>query len=1248
MFLRKIISFALCIVMCVTIFSTNITVFAAGTAKTFLDVSDSGMQNGEITFTIKLKPGLTRVSGAILNIDFDSDVLEIKSAEPVFTIDKDGNQINNVAGEYISGFVKNQKNLYSVAFMNTNGVTTGSSEYKSFFNVTFKVIAKERPTTTVKFICKEFFTNDDVSNDIRQSDSDQNFKDVTFSTLDNPKLIQAKLQEDGIVFTWSAVDGAEEYSVLRKASDEGIWRTVAEVSEEVTSYTDKNVESGITYTYSVKSGNGYGDSGYYSAGISQLYLTAASITSISNLSNAVKLMWAPVSGAENYAVYRQESGSSEWKLLEKTASARLYYEDSTVESNNVYKYCVVAESGDVSSIIGVNSKTHKFLAAPTIKEGKNIEDGIRISWNSVTGAEKYELYRKSNANDNWNLYLTTYDTEFIDKDIVIGTSYLYALKTLGQDVTSNMSTAISVSRVIAPESMDFEYNDEGIKISWSKVPVAQGYNIYRKSRTENEWQCVGNVGATITDYKDSSAVGGYYTYGVTATLEKSESVMTTKDKEIYFLGSPKNLILKNVSEGIEISWDTVPNATGYIVSRRDAVTGEVKNVTESKTTSYVDKSVVNLNSYAYTVIAVDENGEKSKGNAYTVDFCWVTSPIVLNATPAIKVITVSWKAISGVDSYYVYRKTDGGWIKIGEAKASDTSFNDVTVKSGVQYKYTVTAVKNNSESYLSDDNYKSATYVTKPSNITASLTGDGISLNWTVTDEFSNFILYKREKGTSSFKELAKVSSSTTTYHDTAVTSGVVYEYALKAISGDGTYESALSDITAVPFLSKIETVTVSSYAGGVKISWSKVEGAEEYIVYRRLSTGSWETLKTVSASTTSYKDTTAESGKNYYYTVRATSDGYRSAYQNYEHYYLATPKVSKFDSQVDKGITVKWNAVSGAEKYYVYRKTGDSSWKKIATTENLRYVDKDIKFGKTYYYTLKAVGNGITTKCYSDGWKCKYAPGTPTISSVSATSSSITVKWNEVSGIDGYKVYRKVEGEKKYTSIAKVKGTSYTDKNVKKGVKYLYTVKAYKGNVVSGCKTSKSYMAVVLETPKATVSNTTSGVKISWAKISGAEQYKIYRSQYDASKGKWTSYKRVKTLDAKNLTWTDGKATSGEKYKYKVKAYSVNSKSSTKATSAIIYLASTKVTIKNTEKGINLSWTKVEGAERYRVYRSEYNKSTGKWNSYETMTTVSAKTLSWTDTTVKEGNTYKYRVRAIKEKTLSSYKTTGKIECSK
>ena len=67
----------------------------------------------------------------------------------------------------------------------------------------------------------------------------------------------------------------------------------------------------------------------------------------------------------------------------------------------------------------------------------------------------------------------------------------------------------------------------------------------------------------------------------------------------------------------------------------------------------------------------------------------------------------------------------------------------------------------------------------------------------------------------------------------------------------------------------------------------SEVIGAKNYIVYRRLENGTWETLATIDATTRTYTDKNAVSNKNYYYTVRAEANGYRSAYQNYNIFYL-------------------------------------------------------------------------------------------------------------------------------------------------------------------------------------------------------------------------------------------------------------------------------------------------------------------------------------------------------------------------
>ena len=1246
--MKRFISLLLCLVMCVTMAGVNtLTVCAATSATSFLDVTGSGMQDGQISFIVSVKPGTVRFSGVVLNVEFDPQILEFSSATPIYTVDKDNNKVYNLTGEYADGFVKGKNNIYSLAYMNSDGVSTGGSEYKSFYKITFKVKVKERPTTSVKFSCKELFTNDDVNNDIRPADGIQQIKAFTFSTLDDPKPLSTELLTNGIVFKWAAVDGAEEYTILRKAdkgANAGVWLTLEEITADKTSYTDTSVESGVTYTYSVRCANGYGDSGFIAQGVSQLYLTAATITTISNVNNTVRVMWGAVAGVEHYLVYRQESGSSEWQLLEKTASAKLYYDDSSVESGKTYKYAIGVENGKVSTEIGFNSKSHKFLGAPIVNEAKNIAEGIKLSWTKVTGAVSYEIYRKNTADEEWKLIDTTTSASYVDKNIKDGSTYIYSLKTVASDMTSGYNTAVTVSRITATEIVSIESDADGVNIAFKQVKNADGYKIYRKARGENTWEVAGSVGSAATSFKDTTVKSGYYTYSVTATLNKSESLMSAESKEVYLLLAPKNIVVKNEIEGIKVSWDLSSSAVKYIVMRKDMKTGVAVSIGKPDVNYIVDKDAENLSAYTYSVTAVDKDGMKSKSSAYTLDFYRVSPPIVKSATPETKTVNIVWDKVSGVDSYIIYRKVDnGGWVKIGTTGADVTNFKDTDVASGVQYKYTVTATKNNCESYLGDDNSKTATYVNMPSDLTASLTATGIKLDWVITDDLSTFVVYKRVKGQSEWQTLTKTDSKVTTVHDTNVKSGTVYEYAIRAISNDGTFESALSKIKEVIFLSKVETVKVANIAGGVKVTWSKVSGAENYIIYRRLDNGTWETLATVNSATTAYTDKKAESNKNYYYTVRAEANGYRSAYQNYKIYYLAAPKITKFDSQIGKGITIKWGSVAGASKYYVYRKTGNSKWTKIGTTDNLLYHDENVKLGTTYTYTVRANGKNVTSAYYS-GWKRQYTPGTPAVTSISASTNSITLKWGKVSGADGYRVYRKADDASKWTQIANIKGVSYTDKKVSKNVKYTYTVRAYKGKVLSEYNKTGWYSAV-LSTPTVKIANASTGVKVSWSTTKIATGYTVYRSQYDAVNKKWSAWKNMGTAKPDKSSWVDTKAQSGTTYRYTVRTLCGNSKSAYKASNSVLYLKEPKVTISNATNGITVKWTQALQAKGYRVYRSQLDETTGKWSSWKNMGTAKSTKNSWTDKSVVSGVTYKYTVRTVSGKSLSSYTASATLK---
>lgn len=75
--------------------------------------------------------------------------------------------------------------------------------------------------------------------------------------------------------------------------------------------------------------------------------------------------------------------------------------------------------------------------------------------------------------------------------------------------------------------------------------------------------------------------------------------------------------------------------------------------------------------------------------------------------------------------------------------------------------------------------------------------------------------------------------------------------------------------------------------------------------------------------------------------------------------------------------------------------------------------------------------------------------PGKPTsLKASSIGSSKITLTWKKSPNADGYYIYRSTSKNgtyKKIANITKSKGTTYTDKKLKKNKKYYYKLVSYK-----------------------------------------------------------------------------------------------------------------------------------------------------------------------------------------------------------
>ena len=342
-------------------------------------------------------------------------------------------------------------------------------------------------------------------------------------------------------------------------------------------------------------------------------------------------------------------------------------------------------------------------------------------------------------------------------------------------------------------------------------------------------------------------------------------------------------------------------------------------------------------------------------------------------------------------------------------------------------------------------------------------------------------------------------------------------------------------------------------------------------------------------------------------------------------------------------GVNVTWNAVSGADSYTIYRKAaGAKSWSTLGTSKTTSYLDKTAKTGTKYTYTVRAkniVGLGSYDKT---GVSTTYIAA-PTVKIANA-SNGIKVSWNKISGATGYTVYRSEYANGKWSGwknmgTAKASASSWTDKSVKSGVAYKYTVRTLSNKLASSYKASSAIR--FLSVPTVKIQNASTGVKVTWNKISGAKNYIIYRSEYNASTKKWSSWKNLGTVGAVT-SHIDTTASSGVYYKYTVRAVNGGSKGVYKESAQLLYLAQPTTKIANASNGIKVSWTKSAGTKGYTIYRSEYNATTKKWSGWKNMGNTNAKISAWTDKSVKDGVQYRYTVRAVNGKVKSTYKATA------
>ena len=252
----------------------------------------------------------------------------------------------------------------------------------------------------------------------------------------------------------------------------------------------------------------------------------------------------------------------------------------------------------------------------------------------------------------------------------------------------------------------------------------------------------------------------------------------------------------------------------------------------------------------------------------------------------------------------------------------------------------------------------------------------------------------------------------------------------------------------STPSISKLENTT-----GGIKLSWNKVSGAYGYRVYQKTSNG-WKRIK--DTTSTSFTDSAVSANQTKTYTIRCidssgkTISGFNSKGWS-KKYTPVAPTISKLEN-TSSGIKLSWNKITGVYGYRVYQKTSNG-WKRIKSTTSTSFTDSAVSANQTKTYTIRCIdkkGNTISG-FNSKGWSKKHTATTPKITKLTNTSKGVSVTWNKVTGVYGYRLYRKYAGGS-WTRVKDTTSTSFTDSGAKKGKKVTYTVRCIdkKGNTIS------------------------------------------------------------------------------------------------------------------------------------------------------------------------------------------------------
>lgn len=151
----------------------------------------------------------------------------------------------------------------------------------------------------------------------------------------------------------------------------------------------------------------------------------------------------------------------------------------------------------------------------------------------------------------------------------------------------------------------------------------------------------------------------------------------------------------------------------------------------------------------------------------------------------------------------------------------------------------------------------------------------------------------------------------------------------------------------------------------------------------------------------------------------------------------------------VNGRVGLKWQEISGATEYFIYRKANGGDFEKIDSIDKARYFDIDITPGTVYAYKIAVIG--VDGKELFSNEKSVNIPAEqagefnpPIWVGLRIDREKVFVNWDDTPGAIAYNVYRSATSGSGYEVVGNTQASKYADKiGMEKGKTYYYVLTA-------------------------------------------------------------------------------------------------------------------------------------------------------------------------------------------------------------